>query len=81
MIAFEKEPLTSNMQTVEKKWYFPSFPFNAGNERQRRPDESVRTFGAAYKHYASECVHVFDCRNKDIVKDSYGHSYEHVNII
>ena len=51
------------MQTVEKKRDSPSFMFNAGNERQRRPDESVSTFGAAYKDYASECVHVFDWRN------------------
>ena len=62
MIAFET-PLTSDMQTVEEKGDFPSFKFHAGNERQRRPDEAVRTFGAAYKHYASECIHVFDWRN------------------
>lgn len=50
------------MQTVQETWDFLSSTFDAGDERQRRPEESVTLLGETQEYCSSMSIHIFHFR-------------------
>lgn len=50
---------TSNVQTVEETGDFLPVGFDAGDEGQRRPEESVALLGETQENYSGVSVPVF----------------------
>lgn len=51
--------LTSNVQTVEETGDFLPAGFDAGDEGQRRPEESVALLGETQENYSGVSIQVF----------------------
>lgn len=52
--------ITSHMQAVQKTCDALPTSFNAGNERQCRPEEFVTPFWETQEYYSSMSVQIFD---------------------
>lgn len=51
--------ITSNVQTVEETGDFLLVTFDAGDEGQRRPEESVALLGETQENYSGVSIQVF----------------------